>query len=255
MYLVRVIFWLTLFCLLSTSAIAETTSLVAISDNTLIEDFAGSRSNGSADAIYVGKTQRDGLRRGLIRFDVSAIPANANIQSATLSLHVLRGRPEEIHLSVHRSLDSWGEGTSNYFGGVGGPAQTNDATWLHRFYGTNQLWSNVGGDFISQASATEVIEAPENITHTITGAGLATDVAHWLAQTNANYGWMLIADADSSAKGFASRENSNSMLRPQLIVNWTPAVSSNNDSTDAPLPIWLSAGLASLMLACVRRYS
>ena len=247
------LFWICLLGLFASNVYAETTILNAVSDNTLIEDFSGSRSNGSADAIYVGRTQRDGLRRGLIRFDVSTIPSTATIQSVSLKLHLFRGRPDESHLRVHRSLNSWGEGASNYFGGLGGPALTNDATWLQRFFGTSQLWSNAGGDYLAQASATEVIEAPENVTHTITGAGLVTDLQIWLAQPSNNFGWVLVADTDVSAKGYASREHSNVTLRPQLIVTWAPAAVVDG-STDVPIPIWALAMLGAALFFNANRH-
>jgi hypothetical protein len=252
-FLIKTLFWIHLLGVFASSAFAETTTLIAVSDNTLIEDSSGSRSNGSADAIYVGRTQRDGLRRGLIRFDVSTIPATATIQSASLKLLLFRGRPDESHLRVHRSLNSWGEGASNYFGGLGGQALTNDATWLHRFFGTSQLWANAGGDYLVQASATEVIEAPENVTHTISGAGLITDIQQWLTQPSNNFGWVLVADNDASAKGYASREHPNIALRPQLVVTWTPAAVASG-STDVPIPIWALAILGAALFFNLNRH-
>lgn len=252
-FLIKTIFCIYLLALFASNAVAETTTLTAVSDNTLIEDFSGSDSNGSADAIYVGRTQRDGLRRGLIRFDVSAIPPTATIQSVSLKLHLFRGRPDESHLRVHRSLNSWGEGASNYFGGVGGPALANDATWLHRFFGTSQLWATAGGDFLVQPSASEVIEAPENVTHTISGAGLIADVQQWLTQPSNNFGWVLVADTDVSAKGYASREHPTTALRPQLIVTWTPATV-DGGSSDVPIPLWAMAMLGAALFFNANRH-
>lgn len=249
----KAIFWISLLGLYACSVYAETTTLNAVSDNTLIEDSSGSRSNGSTDAVYVGRTQRDGLRRGLIRFNVSTIPANATIQLVSLKLHLLRSRPEESNLKVHRCLNSWGEGASNYFGGVGGQALANDATWTHRFFGTSQLWANAGGDYLAQPSASKVIEGTENFTYTITGAGLVADLQQWLAQPSNNFGWELLADADASAKGYASREHPNTALRPQLVVTWTPA-QVNGGSTDVPIPIWALGMLGAVLFFNANRH-
>ena len=92
------------------------------------------RANGSNEALYVVKTQRDGIRRSLIQFDLSAIPAAVSIQAATLRIHLLRSRPDETLVNVHRVLNSWGEGPSKYFGGVWGASFNENATWLHRFF-------------------------------------------------------------------------------------------------------------------------
>jgi hypothetical protein len=99
-----------------------------------------------------------------------------------------------------------------------------------------------------------VIEAPENVTHTINGAGLVTDLEQWLAQPSNNFGWVLVADEDNSAKGYASREHSNVTLRPQLIVIWTPAAVAA-DSADVPIPIWALAMLGTALFFGANRRS
>ena len=232
-------------------ASAQTSTIFALSDATLIEDLSGARANGSNEALYVGKTQRDGIRRSLMQFDLSAIPAGANVQTATLRIHLLRSRPDETLVNVHRLLNSWGEGASNYFGGVGGAAFNGDATWLHRFFGTSQQWLTPGGDFVASSSANEEIESTENITHDINGAGLAIDVQAWVNQPTTNFGWLLSSDNSVSAKAFASKQYNIPVLRPQLIVNWAPAVVS--DSADVPLPFWVPVLLGITLFASSTR--
>lgn len=238
--------------LLPAAAQAEAGNFVAVADATLIEDFSGSRANGSADAIYVGRTQRDGNRRGLLRFDLSSLPPGAIVQSATLHLHLLRGRPDNEPLSLHRTLASWGEGASNAFGGGGTAAAPGDATWLHRFFGATQLWSNPGGDFVAAASAEELIEAPEGVTHHISAPGMAADVQAWIDQPTGNHGWLLIGGVNS-AKAYASREHATAGLRPQLTVTWS--LPEPVAAGDAPLPFWALTLLAGALFAAARRQS
>jgi hypothetical protein len=247
------LFFSLLFSLLSLDIYAQTSTFTTVSDATLIEDATGGRASGNGDGIFVGRTQRDGYRRGLIRFDVSTIPANATIQSATLGLYLLRGRPESFLLEVHRASNNWGEGLSSSFGGVGAPAQAGDATWIHRFFGTSQLWTIPGGDFAPAVSASEIIEAPEGVYHQINGSGLATDIQVWINQPTSNFGWALTSEVSSSAKAYASREHTNPAFRPQLIVNWTPAVVVGG-STDVPIPIWALAMLGAALFFNVNRH-
>ena len=53
----------------SATATAVQVVLSPVADATLIEDLNGARANGAASAFYVDKTQRDGFRRALLRFD------------------------------------------------------------------------------------------------------------------------------------------------------------------------------------------
>lgn len=223
--------------LASTQAWAVTSTFTAVNDVTLIEDFPGApaRANGAASAMYVGQTQRDGYRRGLIRFDIASIPAGATIQSATLSLHLVRTRPDEGDLTLHKALNSWGEGASSGFGGGGVDAAPNDATWTYRFFGTALTWATLGGDFVASPSASKDIAPVEGSTHLISSAGMAADVLAWVNTPASNHGWLL-KDL-SSAKAYASHENSNPAFRPTLTIVWTePVVAAD---ADIPLPPWV----------------
>jgi len=83
------------------------------------------------------------------------------------------GLRSELLAPALRLLADWGEGTSNATGGLGegggGPATTNDATWVHRFYST-QLWNTPGGDFAAAASATTTVSDIGN--YSWSGAGV-----------------------------------------------------------------------------------
>ena len=87
-----------------------TVSLVAAQDNTLYESATGALSNGAGTKLLASKST-GGLRRGLVRFDLSAIPAGSTVQSATLTLENVEAS-NSATLSLHRASASWGEGTS-----------------------------------------------------------------------------------------------------------------------------------------------
>lgn len=220
--------------------------LTADRDNTLIQDAAGNVSNGAGDAIYTGRTQRDGLRRGLLHFDVSSIPARATITSVTLTLRLVRTRPDTYVVNIHRALASWGEGTSSSGGGIGDAATPGDATWTQRFFGAvpAQPWASPGGDFSVAPSASLMVGgtlAPFNWASTTGGnEALRSDVAAWVNSPASNHGWVVVADASNDAKAFGSREQPVASYRPTLVVNYEPPVA------QVPLPSW---GVAAIALA------
>jgi uncharacterized repeat protein (TIGR01451 family) len=202
-------------------------ALPAVADNTLYEHDTGQLSNGAGQHLYVGKTGAlagNKVRRAVVRFDLSAIPAGSTINAATLTLHVSRPNNGAQPVDVHRLLNSWGEGTSNAGPGAEGdgtaPA-TNDATWIHRFFNT-QNWTTPGGDFATAVSATQTINAVGS--YNWTGTGLTADVQAWFANSATNHGWILIGNEASSltAKELSSRQNSTTANRPSLTVDYTP---------------------------------
>ena len=87
------------------SVTAETMLIEAGRDTTLIEDPDGALSNGSGPSFFVGRTgqTQNGVRRGLLYFDVAAaLPDNAIVESAALTLYTLPGRSNLREIRVHR---------------------------------------------------------------------------------------------------------------------------------------------------------
>lgn len=219
-------------CTLAAPATAGTTPVTIVSvgaalDNTLYEDSTGGFSNALGPNIFAGKTRFSGLRRGLVEFDLSSIPANATIVSAQVTLHLTRAVSAGDTQSLHRVTASWGEGTSNTgdetlnAGGGGDVSTAGDATWLHRFFsGTN--WASAGGDFNAAPSASATVD---NIAgpYSWSGAGLVADVQAWLADPASNHGWMVrgVETGLANAKRFASKDNPDAGLRPKLTIGYT----------------------------------
>lgn len=209
---------------LAAPAAAETASVPAAADNTLIESATGAASNGAGPAFFAGRTSQaaDFRRRGLLRFDVAAaLPPGAIVTRAELLLVLTPSNLPTIEIGVHRVLSAWGEGASVASGGGGAPAAAGDATWLHTFYDT-EFWSNPGGDFVTDPSATaEVSEETGSIGWGSTPATVA-DVQAWLDFPDTNHGWLLMSgeDVPTSSKRFASREAEDPASRPQLVVDY-----------------------------------
>ncbi len=226
---------------------AVVVNLEPIQDNTLYEDPSGSLSNGSGSYLFAGATIALTLRRALLAFDLTSIPADATINSVTLRLRVSRSASGTEVCTLHTVSQIWGEGASNSdtsMGGGGGVgAQANDATWLDRFFGNNQPWTTAGGDFDPIASASANIIGIGF--YNFSSAAMAEDVARWHNGSLVNAGWMVRGnEADSgTAKRFDSSENTTPAHRPTLVVDYTPI----------PAPASLLLGLAALGLSAGRR--
>ena len=120
----------------------------AVKDNTLYEDANGELSNGQGIYFFAGTTGQPRIRRTLIAFDLTSIPPNATVTGAKLFLYLIQEQGGPQAISLHAVLQDWGEGASDAGdpGGIGVPAATNDATWLHTFYDTG-FWSKPAAIF------------------------------------------------------------------------------------------------------------
>ncbi|SKA99797.1 Glucose / Sorbosone dehydrogenase [Prosthecobacter debontii] len=213
--------------------VAETPiQLTAVADNTLYEPNGSVTSNAKGIYLFAGKTGESAnykVRRAVMKFDVSGLPSDVTFTSAALRLHLNMQVGQDFTMNLHRLSESWGEGTSNAGspGGNGITATTGDATWNHRFYNTT-AWTNPGGDYEAQASASYVIGSSLSDPYpTWQSAKLLEDVLDWKATPSSNQGWILIGDENQTftAQRFSSRENTTAGNRPTLIVNYASAPS------------------------------
>ena len=175
-------------------------TLSADKDNTIFaEDLVLSRSfSDGRGYLYAGRTGASFgpyIRRGLVSFDVSSVPAGAVIQSAQLVLRLNKPGPSAAAttIGVHRLTETWGEGTSlNDIGGYGAPAATGDATWQRRFYNTSS-WTTPGGSFAVAPSATATVSGTGLMTWA-SNPSLVGDVQGWLTTPAGNAGWIVRGD-------------------------------------------------------------
>ncbi|MCC6360158.1 MAG: DNRLRE domain-containing protein [Phycisphaerales bacterium] len=185
-------------------------------DNTLFSNDA-TLSNGAGQGVFSGLTRFSGVRRALLRFDLSALPAGAQVTGASLQLNCTRSISQNTPFTIHRLTADWGEAGSDAGdpGGSGAPAEPGDATWSHRFFGS-AMWTSPGGDFVAAASSSTSI-GQEGV---YVFPGLAGDVQFWQANAGANFGWIVIGDEvdSATAKRFGSRENTDPTLRPKLTI-------------------------------------
>lgn len=193
-------------------------------DTTIFEDATSNALGGSA-AILVGSTATS-QRRGLLRFDVSSIPQNAEIESTLLQLNVDAegngAQPSDL-FTIFPLLMDWGEGiatagTSSGSGsGFGAAAANGDATWESNHH-TQSKWSNPGGDF----NETPVTESQiVNQSLTVQSEAMTQTVQQWVEDSASNFGWIIIGNESSTrtARRLTSSEGSQTR-RPLLQVTY-----------------------------------
>lgn len=165
-------------------------------------------SAGGVDAFFIGNAGGPEIGRMLIDFDLSSIPSNAIIQSATLRL-------------VSGGGDG-GAGGTDYFSHVGNTATisirptaeswTTNATWNTRDGSTG--WGTVGGGALAGVVSSLTSDFVGNTSTRVdfSFTGLATLVQSWV-------------DTPSSNNGFLIRNNDETTvaLRKYMLWNWSPA--------------------------------
>lgn len=227
---------------LANATFADTVSLLPPKDNTLYEDSTGQLSDGQGIYFYVGKTGSNAgfkLRRAVIGFDLSSIPANSTVTGATLTLFESRSSPNSstTNVALHKMLRDWGEGASNSGlpGGSGAVAQSGDATWIYNFYNTSS-WSVPGGDFSSVVSASSAITT-DGRAYTWSGSGLIADLQAWVNSPATNFGWAITGDEANSDTAVRFNSGENSASPPVLSVTYQPpAATPTPTPTPTPVP-------------------
>lgn len=195
-------------------------------DVTLIESADGSLANGEGSNLFVGRTGQasDSRRRALLAFDVAAaLPAGAEVVSATLTLSLEHTHAGLEPIELRRPLTDWDEGPSTTPGGRGAPSEPGDVTWLHRAY-PDVEWRRPGGDFGDEVVAVAAVSDEGRYVWGPTAA-MTADVRSWLERPRANRGWLLLGNEEEAgtAKSFASGESEREADRPKLSVTYRPS--------------------------------
>ena len=144
------LFWLPVCCLVLLGGVvanqAAVIKLTAAADTFICNDVPDNNGGGTP-WFTVGTTGRDGGiadRRGMLRFDLSGIPAGSTITSVVLELtntKVPKEQAEDSDFDLWRLLAEWAEG--NKLGTEGAPATAGEATWKARILGTAN-WTEPG---------------------------------------------------------------------------------------------------------------
>lgn len=164
---------------------------------------------GNWENLYTGMVD-GGTKRSLVRFDLAAIPSNARVQSATLSIYLYSADAAHT-VTVHRITQTWDE---------------NSVTWLT--FG-NAFDVSVSGSYATNATGWRT-------------ADVTTLVQSWVAGSAANFGLLLNDPSPIGSGTYYSSEYGEVALRPKLLVcyyggSWptaTPSPTPTRTRTAAP---------------------
>lgn len=193
-------------------------TLLADRDNSIFSELPGN-SNGAGDLFAGLIVNGAGLRRALMHFNLSSVPAGSQVTAASVTMQVTKtsaATAADFTFGLHRLTHDWGEGNSAGIG-QGASAETGEATWEQAKFNV-ESWNDPGGDFIAADSASRMVG---NLgSYTWQSAELAADVQAWVDQSVGNFGWILRGDETvASAKVFGSRNGANG---PRLEISYRP---------------------------------
>jgi len=159
------------------------------------------------------KGEANKLERSLLKFDLSSLPTDATVSSATLSLYVKAASGGALTINAHRVTQSWNE---------------DQVTWKARDKAANLLWTTQGGDYDSAVAASAVVDDTKNIWRSWTITSLVTD---WLSNPATNYGLILEASSSNAEKVFKSSDDGTTNQRPKLEVCFRAALTLTPDNS------------------------
>jgi hypothetical protein len=189
--------------------------------------------------LFVGTNLSGQVRRGLVRFDLSSLPAG-EVTSAMLTVRVT-DRRGSFGIGAHRLLTDWNEGPApgQASGGQGSAAGTADATWLQT--GLGGMWATPGGDFVSPATDTRPAVSPGlTISFNVT-----PDAAAFAANPAQNFGWIFVSNDEGDGQDVISFDTDDEGAAVTLTVVIEPAACPADVNGDgAPTPADFSAWVA-----------
>ncbi|MXX59828.1 MAG: DNRLRE domain-containing protein [Rhodothermaceae bacterium] len=152
----------------------------------------------------------DSDKAGLLKWDLSSIPANSTILSAEIILEITNGSTDTYE--VYELRRDWEEGESNWY------QYSNGNMWqVEGANGSDDRGSDVLGSFDAEFPGRDTIRLDQ---------AAMTAIKGWVDDPSTNHGFILLDYDDSSSDGidFDSREVSTEENRPKLTVTYTPPV-------------------------------
>jgi hypothetical protein len=167
-------------------------SFVTVADAWL-ESAAATAAHGTEKDLKV-KTKPGDIRRSVLAFDLSGMPANAEILSATLNLDVKNDDHTGDPVTIYRVTSAWSEATVTW----SNASANHDSAWL-------------------QASFTPLSTGPISV-------DITRLVRAWTDGALPNFGVYMIATSNDEESVYASREEGDPTKHPRIVVTTRPRV-------------------------------
>ena len=183
--------------------LANNSAQVVAGQDTYIKLSNTGLNYGASTSLLIDRESTD-LQRALLQFDLSAIPTNATITSATLTMQATQ-IDGQLNISVYEMLRAWVEGSGSGAAGA--------ANWNQSAPGTN--WTSAGGDFNATAVA--------NLNTNTTGQhswSITSLVQAWVNGSKTNYG-LMVASPDGGGNRTATYDSSEGATPPKLVISYT----------------------------------
>jgi hypothetical protein len=180
------------------------------SDDAFIRASSPTSNFGSLPEIEV-RPDNGANRRGMVRFDLDAIPAGSRITSATLYLYEKDKKLDQITY-LYRLNSPWSEST---------------VSW-------DSPWSTPGGDF--DASRAYASFYP-NQSSCMLQIDLTSLVQEWIDGTP-NYGFLLYSTGPNHILRYSSKENTAPEQHPRLEITYLEPLNLSNLSYQTYLSAW-----------------
>jgi hypothetical protein len=174
--------------------------------DTYIESSNATTNYGTDNNAYIGeKYGASTVRRMLIKFDLTDLPANAAIISATLSLYCIADESNNARTCrVYRVKRDWSEA---------------QATWT--IWKTSNNWSTAGGFHANDCEQTDIGTRAFSATETLNEFKAFTLTPTTKADLDLGNGWLIKMDTESDdAYQFTTREGT-AANRPKLVIVYT----------------------------------
>jgi hypothetical protein len=173
----------------------------------------GSQNHGKENFLIVGKTGSYMKKRSVLKFDLSSIPADATVLSATFRVyHHYASVPSGVNepgidreVQVHRLLMTWNESQ------VTSEKADNSHSW-------SQSYISIGVDAEADPLDTDIWIFGE-IGWKSFDVTVAAD--HWLKKPNENFGLLMWATNESTSgydRRFHSKESAQMEFRPEVTI-------------------------------------
>ena len=168
-----------------------------------IDSATQNRNYGASDLMIISNTERM-----LLEFNLSSVTSAANIVNANLTLYLDSSGTGTNPITVQRVNQSWIEGTGT------GQTTYDGVTWNNR--SGSELWDIAGGDFDPFVwTTTNISTVGTYYTWDITEL-----VQNWVNGTYPNYGIILKGENGHGQWHFASSDNIDSAIWPQLNITY-----------------------------------